>query len=135
MKNVLDNVKFINFNYLCLITVGNSLRKYVLEFCSPSHLLPPTPPPPIPSHTLYTLPHPSLPHPNTTPTTTLPPSLSQGKATSENIKQYQYAFPSGSAGKEPACSAGDAGLIPGSGKSPGGGNGNPLRYFCWENRS
>ena len=35
----------------------------------------------------------------------------------------------GSAGKEPACKAedtADAGLIPGSGRSPGGGNGNPL---------
>ena len=29
--------------------------------------------------------------------------------------------------------AGDAGLIPGSGRSPGGGNGNPLQYSCLEN--
>ena len=29
--------------------------------------------------------------------------------------------------------AGDAGSIPGSGRSPGGGNGNPLQYACWEN--
>ena len=36
-------------------------------------------------------------------------------------------------GKEPACSAGDAGLIPGTGRSPGGGHGNPLQYSCLEN--
>ena len=28
---------------------------------------------------------------------------------------------------------GDVGLIPGMGRSPGGGNGNPLQYSCWEN--
>ena len=35
-------------------------------------------------------------------------------------------------GKESACQAGDAGLIPGSEKSPGEGNGNPLQYSCLE---
>ena len=38
--------------------------------------------------------------------------------------------------KESACNAGDAGgmgWIPGLGRSPGGGNGNPLQYSCWEN--
>ena len=43
-------------------------------------------------------------------------------------------FPSGSVGKESACTAGDAGLIPGLGRSPGGGHGNPLHYCCLENR-
>ena len=39
----------------------------------------------------------------------------------------------GSDGKEFACSAGDLGLMPGSGRSPGEGNGNPLQYSCpWE---
>ena len=42
-------------------------------------------------------------------------------------------FPGGSAGKESACSAGDLGSIPGSGRSPGGGHGNPLQYSCLEN--
>ena len=45
-------------------------------------------------------------------------------------------FPNGSAGKESICNAGDtgdAGLIPGSGRSPAGGNGNPLQYSCLEN--
>ena len=42
-------------------------------------------------------------------------------------------FPGGSNGKESACNAGDLGLIPGSGRSPGEGNGNPLQYSCLDN--
>ena len=42
-------------------------------------------------------------------------------------------FPGGSDGKEPACRTGDLGSIPGSGRSPGGGLGNPLQYSCLEN--
>ena len=42
-------------------------------------------------------------------------------------------FPSSSDGKESSCSVGDPGLIPGSGRSPGEGNGNPLQYSCLEN--
>ena len=42
-------------------------------------------------------------------------------------------FPHGSVGKESACNAGDLGLIPGLGRSPGEGNGNPLQYSCLEN--
>ena len=42
-------------------------------------------------------------------------------------------FPCSSAGKQSACNAEDWGLIPGSGRSPGGGNGNPLQYSCLEN--
>ena len=38
----------------------------------------------------------------------------------------------GSAGKESACIAGDLDLIPGLGRSPGEGNGNPLQYSCLE---
>ena len=36
-------------------------------------------------------------------------------------------------GKESACQVGDVGLIPGSGRSPGVGNGNLLQYSCLEN--
>ena len=43
------------------------------------------------------------------------------------------SFPGGSDGKESICSAGDLGLIPGSGISPGEGNSNPLQYSCLEN--
>ena len=39
-------------------------------------------------------------------------------------------FPCGSDGKASACNAGDPGSIPGSGRSPGTGNGNPLQYSC-----
>ena len=42
-------------------------------------------------------------------------------------------FPCGSAGKESACSAGDRGLIPGLGRSPGEGKGYPLQYSGVEN--
>ena len=45
-------------------------------------------------------------------------------------------FPWWLSGKEAACNVGatgDMGSIPGSGKSPGGGHGNPLQYSCLEN--
>ena len=43
-------------------------------------------------------------------------------------------FPYSSVGKSSACNAGDLDLIPGLGRSPGEGNGNPLQYSCLENR-
>ena len=42
-------------------------------------------------------------------------------------------FPGGSDVKESACSIGDLSSIPGLGRSPGEGNGNPLQYSCLEN--
>ena len=42
-------------------------------------------------------------------------------------------FPGGLEGKESACNGGDPGSIPGSGRSPGEGNGNPLQNSCLEN--
>ena len=42
-------------------------------------------------------------------------------------------FPGGSVGKESACSVGELCLIPGLGRCPGEGNGNPLQYSCLEN--
>ena len=42
-------------------------------------------------------------------------------------------FPSGSDGKASVYNAGDLGSIPGSGRSPGEGNGNLLQYYCLEN--
>ena len=44
-----------------------------------------------------------------------------------------YYFPGGSDGKTSAYNAGDPGLIPGSGRSPGEGNSNPLQYSYLEN--
>ena len=46
---------------------------------------------------------------------------------------FLLPFPHSLVGKESACSAGDLGSIPGSGRSPGEGNGNPLQYSCLEN--
>ena len=42
-------------------------------------------------------------------------------------------FPRNSVGKESVCNAGDPGSIPGLGRSPGEGHGNPLQYSCLEN--
>ena len=42
-------------------------------------------------------------------------------------------FPGGSDGKESTCNVGDLGSIPGLGRSPGGGHGNPLQYSILEN--
>ena len=42
-------------------------------------------------------------------------------------------FPGGSNGKAVSCNVGDLGSAPGSGRSPGEGNGNPLQYCCLEN--
>ena len=43
------------------------------------------------------------------------------------------SFPDSSDGKASAYNVGDPGSIPGSGRSPGEGNGNPLQYSCLEN--
>ena len=45
----------------------------------------------------------------------------------------QEGFPGNSAGKESTDNAGHPGSIPGLGRSPGGGHGNPLQYSCLEN--
>ena len=42
-------------------------------------------------------------------------------------------FPGGSDGKESTCNTGDLGSVPGSGRSPAEGHGNPLQYSCLEN--
>ena len=51
----------------------------------------------------------------------------------KNGSSTPQCFPGGSDDKESACSAGDLGSIPGSGRSPGEGNGSPLQYCCLEN--
>ena len=58
-----------------------------------------------------------------------------GKSLTPRICPYPFkkmVFHGGSDGKE-SCNAGDLGCIPGSGRSPGEGNGNPLQYSCLEN--
>ena len=42
-------------------------------------------------------------------------------------------FPGGLGGKESACNVGGLGLVPGLGRFPGGGHGNPFQYSCLEN--
>ena len=51
----------------------------------------------------------------------------------ENFEHHFASVPGGSDGKASACNVGDLGLIPGSGRSPGEGNGNPLQHSCLEN--
>ena len=54
------------------------------------------------------------------------------KCMKTNVSGYS-GFPGSSAGKESTCNAGDLGLIPELGRSPGRGQGNPLQYSCLEN--
>ena len=49
------------------------------------------------------------------------------------VKISFTGFPGASDGKDSACNAGNSGLIPGLGRSPGGGIGYPLQYSCLEN--
>ena len=56
-----------------------------------------------------------------------------GDCNHEIRRRLLLAVPSGSDGEASAYSAGDLGLIPGSGRSSGEGNGNPLQYSCLEN--
>ena len=51
----------------------------------------------------------------------------------QESKSLPGGFPGGSDGKVSAYNVGDPGLIPGSGRSSGEGNGNPLQYSCLEN--
>ena len=50
-----------------------------------------------------------------------------------SIQGITNKFPGSSDGKEYACNAGDLGSIPGSGRSPGEGNGYPLQHSCLKN--
>ena len=49
------------------------------------------------------------------------------------VDHFLRSFSIGSDSKESACNAGDRGSNSGSGRRPGGGNGNPLQYSCLEN--
>ena len=61
-------------------------------------------------------------------------SFSRGIFPTQGLKPgLPLSFPDGSEVKVSACNAGDLGSIPGSGRSPGEGNGNPLQYSCLEN--
>ena len=49
------------------------------------------------------------------------------------ITSGYMGFPGGSDSRESTCSAGNLGSVPGLGRSPGGGHGNPFWYSCLEN--
>ena len=49
------------------------------------------------------------------------------------LDMFKMGFPDSSVGKESTCSAGDPGLIPGSGRCPGEGKGYPFQYSSLEN--
>ena len=51
----------------------------------------------------------------------------------KGLQLVEEGFPGGSDGKESVCNAGDLGLIPGLGRSLGGGHGNSLKYSCLKN--
>ena len=60
-------------------------------------------------------------------------NLIQSRLPKINNKTVFMDFPHNSVGKEPVCNAGDPSSIPGSERSSGEGNGNPLQYSCLEN--
>ena len=61
------------------------------------------------------------------------PPANAGDAWVRKIRWIRRIFPGGSGGKESVCNAGDLGSVPGSGRSPGEENGNPLQYSCLGN--
>ena len=71
------------------------------------------------------------PLPSTQPTVSL--TVLGGGWSSQAFHLIHELSPGSSAGEESASNAGDPGLIPESGRSPGEGNGNPVQYSCLEN--
>ena len=67
------------------------------------------------------------------PNSSIDIKIENWKNINEMLVASILSFPSGSDNKESACNAGDPGSIPGSERSPGEGNGNPLHYSCLEN--
>ena len=68
------------------------------------------------------------------------PKVEESEARLKSISAQWFTFRftlftkcHGSDGKESACNTGNPGSVPGSGRSPGGGNGNPLWYSCLKN--
>ena len=59
--------------------------------------------------------------------------VAQSRTRLKRLSSSSIGVPGGSDGEASACNAGDLGSIPGSGRSPGEGNGNPLQCSCLEN--
>ena len=83
-------------------------------------------------YSLHTSPHPLLPTPSSCVRKSVL-SVCASIAADEIQIFLRCEFPGGSEVKASAWNAGDSGSIPGSGRSPGEGNGNPLQYSCLEN--
>ena len=63
----------------------------------------------------------------------LTPGQGMAQPKKERGRRFYSSFPGGSEVKASASNVGDLGSIPGSGRSPGEGNGKPLQYSCLEN--
>ena len=61
------------------------------------------------------------------------PGVAMATFLTSRLGGLRIGFPGGSDSKASACNVGDPASIPGSGRSPGEGNGNPLQYPCLEN--
>ena len=59
--------------------------------------------------------------------------IKKARVSEKHLFLLYWGFPGGSEVKASVWNAGDLGLIPGLGRSPGEGNGNPLQYSCLEN--
>ena len=62
-----------------------------------------------------------------------PKIIANFKEQTSQVNNFSASYVGGSDGKASAYNVGDPGLIPGLGRSPGKGNGNPLQYSCLEN--
>ena len=60
-------------------------------------------------------------------------AVNPGQGVEYTLSMHYMGFPGGFVVKNPPANAGDDGLLPGSGRSPGEGNGSPLQYSCLEN--
>ena len=74
-----------------------------------------------------------LPNPEIEPKSLMSPALQVGSSPLSHLEDCCPNFPCGSDGKASVYNAGDLGSIPGLGRSPGEGNGNPLKFYCLEN--
>ena len=62
-----------------------------------------------------------------------PQSMGSQRVGLKQLSTNAWGFPHSSVGKESTCDAGDPASIPGSGRSPGEGDGNPVQYSCLGN--
>ena len=97
------------------------LSNWAHNICLDAHVLPPVPPF-FPTTTVSPL----VPH-------LFPIEWKLAQARNYIFATCSVGFPGGSDGKESACIVGDLGSVPGSGRSPGEGNGYPIQYSCLEN--